>query len=82
MKRVKVWPTVPIKVREGAEEVAGTNLAKRRADEPKSVNGVLESWLVLANAIRTAKNAGEVMMHVERLRGKPLALPSQTEGGA
>jgi hypothetical protein len=62
-----------MKVREGAEKVAGTNMAQRRANEPRSVNGVLEGWLVAAHAIRFAKTDEDALVEFAKLRGKPIA---------
>ncbi len=76
MTRVKVWPTVPIKVREAAEKTAGKNLTQGRPGDPKKVNDVLAGWLVDVVALRSAKTELDALTAAERLRGKPLVLPT------
>lgn len=77
MSRVKVWPTVPIEVRQGAERIAGDNLRNPKRFGPKTVNAALEHMLLCAHKIIAARTDLEVLDVVQQLRGKPLALPAK-----
>lgn len=78
MTRVKVWPTVPIEVRQAAERIAGDNLRNPKRFGPKTVNNALAYMLVCAHKIISARTDIEALDVVRQLRGKPLTLPTVT----
>jgi hypothetical protein len=72
---VRIAAFVRIKTREAAAKVAGGRTA---AGKDTTVPKVLGEWSDGVAELRAAKTDADVLAIVERLRGKPLALPVVT----
>jgi hypothetical protein len=70
--RVRVFAFALVKSRESAAKVAGGRTAKGK---DTTVPQILAEWIDGVAELRSAPNDATALDIVERLRGKPLALP-------
>jgi hypothetical protein len=71
---VKVCPYVPRRVRDTAERLAKRAMSKTK--KPVFSTPFIADWATAAHDIFAAQTDAEAIAIVERLRGKPLVLPT------